>query len=322
MKRFSIIFGLVSTITLIIVMVSFLVLALVYSNKYKPTDSLVFIESVGGEFINEGMGFVYKTENQNNYIVTNYHVIESSNFLYMRNLKGKRKRAVLVWHDKYTDIAILKIEDELGLKNVKIGSPNVDINDKVYYFNINNKEIENGIITSLDNEIKVNASYGNSLYKANSIIGNIVEGNSGSPVLNNEDEVIGMISLKEENQNKTYYLPIEYVMDIVSKLENQSLYRANLGATFINTTNTDLLSEYGIIPGEIDGVVVLNVREEYPLDLSGMIDGDIITKVNDTMISDVNILQKEIYSYGMNETITIEYCRNDAINTTNVVLSK
>jgi S1-C subfamily serine protease len=123
----------------------------------------------------------------------------------VRNLKGKRTRADLVWHDKYTDIAILNIEDELGLKNIKIGSSNVNINDKVYYFDIINKEIENGIITSLDNEINVNSSYGNSLYKANSIVGNIVEGNSGSPVLNNEDEVIGMISLKEENQNKAYY---------------------------------------------------------------------------------------------------------------------
>ena len=322
MKRFFIGLGLICTILLIIVMIVLLVFALKYKQEYKITDSIVFIEVTGKNLEKEGMGFVYKTVDDINYIVTNYHVVNSSDTIYVRNLENDKTRAKLVTFDAYTDIAVIKIENKLDLEDIKIGNDIVKVNDDAYYFNINKKEIGKASILSLDSEININASYGNSLYKVNSIDGDIVLGNSGSPLFNYNDEVIGMISLKEENNDSSFYMTISYVMDIVNKLENKSLFRPNLGAMMVNTTNTEFLNKYGITLNEVNGVVVLDLKENYPLSNSGFINGDVITKVNDIVIDNVSTLQKEIYSYKQNDVVRIEYNRNNSFNTVDVVLNK
>ena len=111
-------------------------------------------------------------------------------------------------------------------------------------------------------------------------------------------------------------------MKMVNKLENHTLYRPNLGATFINTTNTEKLSEYSINTFGINGVVVFDTKEEYPLYVSGLYNGDIITKINDIIITDVNTLQKEIYSHNFGEDINVEYYREGIANTAVVNLNK
>ena len=50
----------------------------------------------------------------------------------------------------------------------------------------------------------------------------------------------------KENDGVSYALPINFVMDIVEKLENNELKRPNLGAVMCNTTNTDLLCNISI----------------------------------------------------------------------------
>ena len=56
--------------------------------------------------------------------------------------------------------------------------------------------------------------------------------------------------------------------------------------------------------------------------VSGLIKGDIITKVNDIAINDVSSLQQQIYSYSVGETVTLEYYRNGIYNKVDVVLNK
>ena len=56
-------------------------------------------------------------------------------------------------------------------------------------------------------------------------------GNSGGPLLNKNDKVIGMMFVKDEKFDEvSYALPINFVIDIVEKLENNELNRPNLGA--------------------------------------------------------------------------------------------
>lgn len=297
-----------------------LVLAIINNTKYNVEDSIVFIESTSSDSIKNGMGFVYKQKDGVSYIVTNYHVIYSSDDVYIYDLNNKKIKAGILEYDEYSDIAILTVEEKL--KVAEIGINSVLENDLIYYYNIDKNVIESGNVIGLNNEINVNAGYGNSFYDAISISGNITPGNSGSPILNSDNEVIGLISLKEENNYVAYYLPIDYLMNIVSKLENHTLQRPNLGATFVSTTNIELLNQYGIVVDGINGVVALDIVQEYPLSVSGLIHGDIITKINEVVISDVNVLQKEIYSYNIGDTITLEYYRNNIPTIIDVVLTK
>lgn len=309
---------------IVLVFIVFLILFVISLNfdNYKISDSLVFVESLNPNYGTRGMGFVYNVERDTSYIITNYHVIENGNELYIYNLDNKKARASVIDYDKYTDIAILSIEDSLDLKEVKISNEDVKLNDEVFYFNIEKNTIESGTVLSLDDKINLTTDYGNSFYNAGSINGNIERGNSGGALFNSNDEAIGLISLKEQNQNIGFYIPINYVIDIVTKLENHTLIRPNLGGKFANTTNTDILNEYSISVSSVDGVVALEVTNDYPLDVAGIIKGDVITKVNNTVIGDVNDLQTEIYSYNIGDTVILGYYRGNAYNEVNIILNK
>ena len=182
--------------------------------------------------------------------------------------------------------------------------------------------IEKGTILNLNNEVNINTDYGNSYYNAISINANIVNGNSGGAVFNKNNELIGIISLKEENSNTGFYIPISNVIELVTKLENRTLIRPNLGGMFASSSNRELLNKYEINIQNIEGVVVLDVIDGYPLNNSGIIKGDVIIKINNVLIPDVTALQKEIYSHVVGETLCVEYYRNNNLNVVNVILSK
>lgn len=306
-----------------IIIVSFILLGcFFYFNKYTIYDSIVYIESINENYMNKGMGFVYKIQDNVNYIITNYHVVSNADELYIYNYNNKKTVASVVEYDKYTDIAILKVVGKLDLKEVKIGINDVKKNDSIYYFNISESAVKAGTVLSLSNEISINADYGNSFYNVISIKGDIESGNSGSPVLTKENEVIGVISLKEEYTDMAFYIPIDYVMNIVSKLENHTLKRPNLGATFINMTDIDILNQYGINIDNVNGVLIFDVRENYPLSEAGLIEGDVITRIDEVSISNVNMLQKEIYARSIGDSIVLGYYRNKDYKEVKVILNK
>lgn len=322
MKRFLLVTGLIGTITFILILVTLLVMALIYDNKYSINDSIVFVESYSSESIKEGMGFVYKEDATTSYIITNYHVIYDSENIYVHNLDNKKEKASIVDYDIYTDIAILEIEDNLNLGPCIINDNKIEENDIIYYFNINKRNIEKGTVLNLDNEININANYGNSFYNAISINADIENGNSGGPLFNINDEVVGVISLKEEDNDIGFYIPIDSAMDIVTKLENHTLVRPNLGATFANSTNIEMLNQYGINTMGVNGIVILEATENYPLYVSGLTKGDIITKINDEAVFNVVDMQKIIYSYDIGDTITLEYYRNNILSRIDITLNK
>ena len=261
-------------------------------------DSVVYVESIDEETIKSGSGFVYKVEDNKNYIVTSYHVIEGYNDIYVYNNDKEKIKANILNYDEYTDIAILTIEDSLRLKELSIGnSDSINTNDKIYVVgtpidikNINT--INEGIISFIDKEITIITTHGSSNLEAIEVSVEVDYGNSGGPLLNKTGKAIGMMFIKEGDKDIGYALPINFVMDIVEKLENNELNRPNLGAVMCNTTNSDLLNEYGINVDDVKGVVILTLKERYSLDNAGLKKGDIITRLDEKEI--INVIEMEV----------------------------
>lgn len=282
-------------------------------NKNNINDSVVYIECIDEVSIRSGTGFVYKVVGGKNYIVTSYHVIEGYNDIYVYNSDKKKIKASVLNYDEYTDIAILIVEDKLDLEEVIVGdSSNIKEEDKVYAigaFDLENIKSKGKIIYT-EKEITIDTTHGSSNLNVIELDIDVTYGNSGGPLLNENNEVIGMMFVKEENKNIAYALPINFVMDIVIKLENNELERPNLGAVMCNSTNTELLNEYEINV-EIDGVVLLELNELGILYQTGLQKGDVITEFNGITISNVTELREELYKNEKGNIVSISYFRND-----------
>lgn len=303
MKR--IIFILISSLIVVLFVNIFL-----YKKTYDPNESIVFIESFGAEYINNGMGFVYKKDDKNTYIITNYHVVAESNEIYIYNIKNKKQKVNLFAYDIYSDIAILQLIGNLNLEEIKIKKDKLGIGDIIYYFNIYDKEFKQSNIISKNNELNINNSYGLSVYNATAINGDIQKGNSGGPILNKNNEVVGILCLKDIEDNIGFYVSIESVIEIINQLETKTLQRPNLGGIFVDSSNIKVLNEYGYNSYDIDGVVVLDIKKDGIFYDLGIKKGDLILKINDKLVLNTTDMQKEIYNYNMDQKIKLTYYRD------------
>ncbi|MBR6690875.1 MAG: serine protease [Bacilli bacterium] len=302
-------------IGIIILILGSLITVLILNKKDNIYNSVVYIESIDETTIRSGSGFVYKIEDGINYVVTSYHVIEGYTDVYVYNNEKEKVKADILNYDEYTDIAVLTIKDVLKLKEISIGnSDKVNVNDKIYVIgtpldisNINTKVA--GTILSVNKKITIETTHGSSNLNVIEVNAKVDDGNSGSPLLNSINEVIGMMFIKE-NDEVSYALPINFVMDIAEKLESKELNRPNLGAVMCNTTNTDLLNEYGINTNHDYGVVLLEVNSLSVLDNAKLQKGDVITKFDNKKITNVNQLREELYKNKIGDKIEIEYYRD------------
>lgn len=315
----------------LIIVIFVLLISLIYLNKHNDLGDVsnfsVYIECIDNDSISTGSGFVYKESNNESYIITNYHVIESYSDIYVYNADKNKIKANILSYDEYTDLAILTINDDLGLDKASIGnSDKLNIGDKIYTvgtpMNINYiNTITNGEITNLNKKITIDTTHGMSEFDTIEIGAEVESGNSGGPLLNSKGEVIGVIFVKEEsNNNIAFALPINSVMEIVAKLENNEIVRPNLGAVMTNTTNIELMNKYGIDEVEVNGVILLEVKDGYTLANNNLIVGDVITQFNNIKINNVNELRKELYKFNKGDKVEIEYYRSGIRYKVNVEL--
>lgn len=132
-------------------------------------------------------GFLISTQG---YILTNYHVINKADSVYIQNEKYGSLKAVVVHSDKINDVSILKIITPVKILSLPYAftDAEADLAEDVYTLGFPREEVVfgEGSISSLTG------------YKANpnayQISVPVNPGNSGGPLLNNKGELIGMIT--------------------------------------------------------------------------------------------------------------------------------
>lgn len=288
------------------------ILSIVFSLNKKSFSSVVYIESTMDNVVTAGSGFVYKIENGKDYILTSYHVISNKDDIIIYNENKKSAKAILINYDEYTDVALLEIEDALNLKEVKISSK-VSDNSNIFIMGYPEgaKTITRGKVVSSNKTIEYYDSLNVIELKARTKLGN-----SGGPILNSKNEVIGIMFLRSTvDENLAYAIPISNAIDSLTN-------KINLGANMTNSTNLELLKENNIDTYGVKGVVVLYVYENYPLDESEILKGDIITKLNNNEVGNLDELQYALHQCKKGDTVSVEFYRNGILNRTYIVLNK
>lgn len=162
-----------------------------------------------------GTGFAVSNDG---YFVTNNHVIEGADSIYIQNKEGRYFKATLVQSEPNADIALLKIEN----KSFRFGKGDVPytfattkrkLGTKIYSLGFPQDDIvyNEGYISSK------NGYQGNTMQYQLELPAN--PGQSGAPVIDAGGNIIGIITGKEsETEGKTYAVSSKAVLDLLGSL--------------------------------------------------------------------------------------------------------
>ena len=266
-------------------------------------------------------GFVYSQNDDVVYIVTSYHSVASSNNIVVTFGSSYNLNAELVGYSEICDVAVLSINTPYSINNLKmsdssllkrgefvisIGTPSsLDYAGTVQLGMIANEHmvIENSISSS---------NIGNLTYYLDTvgIVSNLQEGYSGGPVLNMNGEVVGMITMNYDDNLDLAITSneVRLLADRIIKNEPFDKIQFGVKATFIKDMPSYEKTNLNIDIQVIDGMYVNRVRDNSLCFNAGIRNGDIISKINDVVIHDLNDYLDVCYSQS--ENYNFEVIRN------------
>ncbi len=257
-----------------------------------------------------GTGFIIS---EDGYIVTNNHVVEGSDGLRVIFADGNAVTGQLIGTDPRTDLAVIKIEGDVpgvvslgnsselrpGEQVIAIGSALGDFSNTITVGVVSGlgRQLED-----LDNLVQHDAP--------------INPGNSGGPLLNMNGEVVGVNTAVIRNASSgvsaeglAFAVPSDTVKNIVGQIiNNGQVVRPFLGVTFQILTPSLAAAEN--LPIDY-GAIVSDVTSPGPVADSGILVGDIITKLNGQEINQNTSLQTILFQYAPGDVIDVEVFRPD-----------
>ena len=227
------------------------------------------------------------------YVITNSHVVEKASEVFVSLKGGEEYPAEIIGIDHISDIALLKLEGRdfsyaslENSDNLIIGEWVIALGNPLGLFEINNQPTATiGIISAVDmnfGEMKGGQVYKNMIQTDAAI--NM--GNSGGPLVNGQGKVIGIntfiytgSSYSEGSIGIGFAIPINRAKRIVEELKNTGRvdrsYKTGLTVQPL-TPRISLYMELDIT----EGLIVVEVEQRSTADRSGIMNGDIITRVN------------------------------------------
>ena len=293
-----------------------------------------------GEGQAQGSGFVI---DKNGHVVTNYHVVEGADEVFVNFSGDDQLEARVVGADASTDIALLKIDaNARALTPLPLGdSDDVSVGDPVVAignpFGLE-RTVTSGIVSALQRRIESPAGFAiDEVIQTDAAIN---RGNSGGPLLNGEGEVIGVNTQiltggGSGNVGIGFAVPINTVREVVADLmDDGTVEHAYLGVSML--TIDDTLAERFRLPAD-KGVLVTEVRQGSPAERAGLrggdtqvvingtsyvLGGDVITKVNGRTVETSDEISDIVSEKEPGDELTLEVARDDGTETVTVELGR
>jgi len=166
-----------------------------------------------------GTGFAIST---NGYILTNLHVINGADSIYVQNSKGESFKVKAVYTDAQYDMAILKVSD----KNfsylsslpytIKRGSSSIGENVYTLGYPKDDAVLGEGYVSSKNGFIGDTTQY--------QVAIPVNPGNSGGPLLDNNGNLVGIISGKpDQTEGAAFAIKSKYILEAMSAIPQDSL---------------------------------------------------------------------------------------------------
>ena len=227
------------------------------------------------ESVSFGSGFILK----NNYILTNFHVVEDATEVVVSLTDRREYKAEVVGVDPLSDLAVLQVDGK-DLPYVNVGN-----SDKL---NVGDWVIAIGSPFSFDFSVTAGIVSAKGRSIQNNNIGNYVPflqtdvainpGNSGGPLFNLDGDVVGInsqiYSRSGGYQGLAFAIPINVALDVADQIiNNGEVSRGYLGVR-MSEVDSDLADALGM--NKPYGALINDVEEGESADNAGLVPGDVI----------------------------------------------
>ena len=227
------------------------------------------------ESVSFGSGFILK----NNYILTNFHVVEDATDVVVSLSDRREFKAEVVGVDPLSDLAVLEVDGK-DLPAVNVGN-----SDKL---NVGDWVIAIGSPFSFDFSVTAGIVSAKGRSIQNNNIGNYVPflqtdvainpGNSGGPLFNLDGDVVGInsqiYSRSGGYQGLAFAIPINVALDVADQIiNNGEVSRGYLGVR-MSEVDSDLADALGM--NKPYGALINDVEEGESADNAGLVPGDVI----------------------------------------------
>lgn len=271
-----------------------------------------------------GSGIVVAQSDEELLIVTNYHVIEDNNNLYVQFIDNAEANAYVKGASPENDLAIVSVfledmSDEtlesiaiaaLGdSDSLQVGEPAIAIGNSLGY----GQSVTTGVISALNRNVFAD--------EPDMIPGYLIQtdaainpGNSGGALLNVKGEVIGINSSKIADyviEGMGYAIPISTAKPIIEDLMQKETRRKvpEEERAFLGIAGTDVIEEATARYEMPEGVYVSDVIENTAADVAGIQKGDIIVYIDGERIKRMDQLQGLLEYYAADTEVEVVLMR-------------
>jgi serine protease Do len=284
-------------------------------DKVSPTVVGVVVYDSEANIISDpkgqGSGIIVSSDG---YIVTNSHVIGDSK---QNNVKivlsgGEEFPGKIVGYDTKTDLAVIKAEKTNlpvatfgNSDNVRIGQWALALGNPIGLTN----SLTRGTISALNRSLSQSKQHFVKYIQTDAAIN---PGNSGGPLLNMYGQVIGITSTKIVGnviEGVGFAIPSNTVKSVVDDIISKGYVsgRVKLGLT------GKMVSHYQSQMYNVPiGMIISEINKDSDFFANGVQVGDIITKINDSNVTDLEVLYSELAKCKVGDSVKISVYRSTA----------
>jgi len=269
-----------------------------------------------------GSGYLVTSDG---YIVTNVDVISgASNLTVLVTGDPRLHAARLVDYDCETAVAVLKIDQVSGLPTLAFGDPAAVVSGQVMVAvagPLQGGAVTRGIVSALHRDATITDP---SAPERNIQISDTIQtdasidtGTSGGPLLNVGAQVIG-IAMEGATGENGYGLNAADVQDDVQQI----LQTGQVTVPSLGAATTDLGPELAALRNLPEGSLVDSVTSGGPAAAAGILEGDVITQVDEVKIDAAHPLTLLLRSqFHVDQRVTVTYTRSGTSSQVQLTLS-
>ena len=294
-------------------------------NTYNPLEELLFGTSGNRQETREsgalGSGFVVS---ENGYVVTNNHVIDGADEIYVKFSNGREYRTKLVGTSPEVDIAVLKIDSnetfkplefansdqvQIGQWSIAFGNP-LGLNDSMTVGIVSAAGRSSLGIEEIENFIQTDAA--------------INQGNSGGPLIDITGKVIGVNTAIYSQSGGSVGIGFAIPANLVTTVKDSIIATGKFEKPYIGIYlgNLDADKVKSLNLKSSNGVFIAGTVPNGPAAAAGITKNDIITAVDGKEVNSAGAFVGEIAAKKVGQSVKLTISRNGKTSEVSVTLAK